>query len=146
MNNSPSLVPNAIQQITPLLGRILIAVVFVPAGFMKITGFAGTAGYMASKGLPMVNVLLVLTIIIELGGGLMILLGWRASEAALIIFLFLIPVNIVFHGYWGVEDPASAEIQMRMFFKNIGIMGGLLVVAGLGSGPFSLGGNSNKTE
>ncbi|MBV1932768.1 MAG: DoxX family protein [Porticoccaceae bacterium] len=144
MNNSLSLVPNAIQQITPLLGRILIAMVFVPAGFMKITGFAGTAGYMASKGLPMVNVLLVLTIIIELGGGLMVLLGWRASEAALIIFLFLIPVSIVFHGFWGMEDAGG--VQMRMFMKNVGIMGGLLVIAGLGSGPFSLGGNNNKTE
>ena len=144
MNNSASLVPNALQQITPLLGRILIAAVFVPAGFMKITGFSATAGYMASKGLPMVNVLLVLTIIIELGGGLMILLGWRASEAALIIFLFLIPVSIVFHGYWNMEDPGG--VQMRMFMKNVGIMGGLLVIAGLGSGPLSLGGNSNKTE
>lgn len=136
MNNSPSLVPNAIQQITPLLGRMLIAVVFVPAGFMKITGFAGTAGYMASKGLPMVNILLVLTIIIELGGGLMILLGWRASEAALVIFLFLIPVTIIFHGFWGIEDTDG--VQMRMFMKNLGIMGGLLIIAGLGSGPFSL--------
>ncbi len=142
MSNPTSLVPNGIQQIAPLLGRILIALVFVPAGLMKITGFSATAGYMASKGLPMVNILLVLTIIIELGGGLMILLGWRASEAALIIFLFLIPVSVVFHGFWGIEDPGG--VQMRMFMKNVGIMGGLLVIAGLGSGPLSLGGN--KTE
>ena len=142
MNDSPSLIPNAVQQIAPLFGRILIAFIFIPAGIMKITGFAGTAGYMASKGLPMVNILLVLTIIIELGGGIMILLGWRASEAALVIFLFLIPVSIVFHGYWNIEDPGG--VQMRMFMKNMGIMGGLLVIAGMGSGPLSLGGN--KTE
>lgn len=142
MNDSPSLVPNTVQQIAPLLGRILIAFIFIPAGIMKITGFSASAGYMASKGLPMVNILLVLTIIIELGGGIMVLLGWRASEAALVIFLFLIPVSVVFHGFWSIEDPG--DVQMRMFMKNVGIMGGLLVIAGMGSGPLSLGGN--KTE
>lgn len=142
MNNSSSLIPSGIQQVTPLIGRLLIAGLFIPAGIMKITGFAATAGYMASKGLPMANVLLVLTIIIELGGGIMILLGWRASEAALVIALFLIPVSIVFHGFWGMDDPEG--IQMRYFMKNMTIVGGLLVMAGLGSGPFSLGGN--KTE
>ena len=142
MNDSPSLIPNAIQQIAPLFGRILIAFIFIPAGIMKITGFGATAGYMASKGLPMVNILLILTIIIELGGGIMVLLGWRASEAALVIFLFLIPVSVVFHGFWGIEDPGG--VQMRMFMKNVGIMGGLLIIAGMGSGPLSLGGN--KTE
>lgn len=142
MNDSQSLVPNAVQQIAPLLGRILIAAIFIPAGFSKITGFAGVSGYMEAKGLPMPDLLLVLTIIIELGGGIMILLGWRASEAALVIFLFLIPVSVVFHGFWGIED--AGDVQMRMFMKNVGIMGGLLVIAGMGSGPLSLGGN--KTE
>ncbi|RLA43139.1 MAG: DoxX family protein [Gammaproteobacteria bacterium] len=140
MNNSPSLVPDAVQQIAPLFGRILIAAIFIPAGFSKITGFAGVSGYMAAKGLPMPDLLLVLTIIIELGGGIMILIGWRATEAALVIALFLVPVTIIFHGFWGLEE-IQKEVQMRMFMKNVGIMGGLLCIAGLGSGPLSLGGN-----
>lgn len=131
---------NVVQKFTPALGRLLIAALFIPAGVTKIIGFSGTAGYMASKGLPMADVLLVLTIIIELGGGLMILLGWRAAEAALIIALFLIPVTIVFHGFWGIEDPQAMAAEQRVFMKNIAIMGGLFCLAGLGSGPFSLGG------
>ena len=82
-----------LKQYGPLLGRILLSVIFIIAGINKITGFEGTAGYMASKGLPMVEVLLVLTILIELGGGLMILLGWQARWGATAIFLFIIPVT-----------------------------------------------------
>lgn len=121
----------------PLLGRLLIAVLFIPAGLMKISGFDTTAAYMAAKGLPLVPLLLVLTILIEAGGGLLILLGWRAREAALVLFLFLIPVTVIFHGFWNLEDAARLE-QQRAFMKNLAIMGGLLMVAAFGSGPFSL--------
>lgn len=121
----------------PLLARLLIAAVFIPAGLMKIPGFDATAAYMAAKGLPLVPLLLVLTILIEAGGGLMILLGWRAREAALVLFLFLIPVTVIFHGFWNLEDAARME-QQRAFMKNIGIMGGVLLIAAFGSGPMSL--------
>ncbi|MFZ5653148.1 MAG: DoxX family protein [Pseudomonadota bacterium] len=122
----------------PLLGRLLIAAVFIPAGLMKIPGFEGTAAYMAAKGLPLVPALLVATILIEVGCGLLILLGWRAREAALVLFLFLIPVTVIFHGFWGIEDAAAKAAEQRAFMKNVGIMGGVLMIAGLGSGPFSL--------
>lgn len=122
----------------PLLGRLLIAAVFIPAGLMKIPGFDATAGYMAAKGLPLVPLLLTATILIEAGCGLLILLGWRAREAALVLFLFLIPVTVIFHGFWGIEDAAAKAAEQRAFMKNVGIMGGVLLLAGLGSGPFSL--------
>ena len=121
----------------PLLGRLLIAALFVPAGLMKIPGFDATAAYMTAKGLPLVPLLLVLTIVIEAGGGLLILLGWRAREAALALFLFLIPVTVIFHGFWNLEDAVRLE-QQRAFMKNVAIMGGVLMIAALGSGPFSL--------
>ena len=129
---------NSINTFAPLLGRILIAALFIPAGISKITGFAGTSGYMASKGLPMADVLLVLTIIIELGGGIMLLAGVRAKEVALIIFLFLIPVTVVFHGYWGIEDAAAQSKEQIAFMKNIAIMGGLLFIAAFGAGKFAV--------
>ncbi|MEH6542601.1 MAG: DoxX family protein [Porticoccaceae bacterium] len=129
---------NTINSFAPLLGRILIAALFIPAGISKITGFAGTSGYMASKGLPMADVLLVLTIIIELGGGIMLLAGVRAKEVALIIFLFLIPVTAVFHGYWGIEDAAAQSKEQIAFMKNIAIMGGLLFIAAFGAGKFAV--------
>lgn len=124
---------NAIAKFGPLAGRILLSVIFIIAGWKKLTGFEGTLGYMASKGLPFTELLLVLTIIIELGGGLLILLGWQARWAALAIFLFLIPVSIIFHPFWA--DPE----QFNSFFKNLAIMGGMAYIVSYGSGPLSLG-------
>jgi len=115
-----------------LAGRLLLAYLFVIAGYGKIGGFAGTAKYMASKGMPMVEVLLVGTIIIELIGGLMLAVGWKARWAAWAIFLFIIPTTIIFHPVW-----ADAS-QMIQFNKNLAIMGGMLYVAFMGPGRLSL--------
>lgn len=134
-----------VGRIGPLVGRLLIAALFVPAGAMKIGNFAGTAAHMAQAGLPLVPLLLVLTIIIELGGGLMLLLGWRARAAALVLFLFLIPVTLVFHAFWGLTDPAAHYQQQINFMKNIAIMGGLMFVAAFGPGPLSLDGADSRT-
>lgn len=127
-----------LQQYGPLLGRFLLSIIFIIAGINKITGFEGTMGYMASKGLPMVEVLLILSIIIELGGGLMILLGWQARAGATAIFLFLIPVTLVFHPFWSFEGQEAMH-QFHNFFKNLAIMGGLLYIMCFGSVSFSLG-------
>lgn len=122
----------------PLLARLFIAMLFIPAGLTKIPGFDATAAYMAAKGLPLVTILLVLTILIEAGGGLLILLGWRAREAALILFLFLIPVTVIFHGFWNIEDATARMNEQRAFMKNLAIMGGVLMIAAFGPGPLSL--------
>src|SRR5450759_5854892 len=106
-----------LQNSAALAGRILLALIFIISGFGKITGYAGTAGYMASKGLPMVDVLLPLTILVELGGGLLIAIGWNARWAAAVMFLFLIPVTLVFHNPAGLA-PAEAQQQMINLLKN----------------------------
>ncbi len=128
---------STLQNTTALAGRILLAAIFIISGYGKITGFAGTAAYMASKGLPAVDVLLVLTILVELGGGLMIALGWKVRWAAALIFLFLIPVTAVFHNPIGL-DAAQAQQQMINLLKNISIMGGMLGLLASGGGAFSL--------
>jgi putative oxidoreductase len=115
-----------------LAGRLLLAYLFIVAGYGKVVGFAGTAKYMASKGMPMVEVLLVGTIIIELIGGLMLAVGWKARWAAWAFFLFIIPTTIIFHPVW-----ADAG-QMIQFNKNLAIMGGMLYVALMGPGRLSL--------
>ncbi|MGH8750692.1 MAG: DoxX family protein [Burkholderiales bacterium] len=130
------------NQYAPLLGRALLSLIFIASGWGKIMGFSGTAGYMASKGLPIPEVLLVPAIIIELGGGLMLLLGWKARWAALAIFLFMIPVTLIFHAFWAV-DPAQAQNQMIHFMKNLAIMGGMLYIMAYGSGPCSLDKNDS---
>jgi len=128
---------STIEKFGPVVGRILLALIFLLSGFGKITGFAGTAGYMASKGLPMVDVLLVITIVIELGAALMLVLGWKARLGAAALFLWMIPVTFIFHNFWAA--PADqAQIQMIMFMKNLAIMGGMLLVMANGPGPFSL--------
>jgi putative oxidoreductase len=126
-----------LQNSAALAGRILLALIFIIAGYGKIGGYAGTAGYMASKGLPMVAVLLPLTILVELGGGLLIALGWKARWAAAVIFLFLIPVTLVFHNPAGLA-PAEAQQQMINLLKNVSIMGGMLGLFAFGPGGFSV--------
>lgn len=126
-----------VQDGAALAGRILLALIFIISGFGKITGYAGTAGYMASKGLPLVDLLLVLTILIELGGGLLIAVGWQARRVAALIFLFLIPVTLVFHNPAGL-DPAAAQQQMIQLLKNLSIMGGMLGVFAFGPGRYSI--------
>jgi putative oxidoreductase len=128
---------NTIDKFGPLVGRIMMAVIFLFSGFGKITGFAGTAGYMASKGLPMVEVLLVASIVIEIGGALMLILGYKAKLGAAALFLWMIPVTLVFHNFWAVP-AAEQQLQMIMFMKNLAMLGGLLYIMAFGSGPMSL--------
>ena len=134
-----------IKQYGPLIGRILLSAIFILAGLNKITGFDGTANYMASKGLPMTEVLLVLTIVIELGGGILLLVGWHARWAATALFLFIIPVTFIFHPFWSM-DGQEAVAQYHKFMKNLAIMGGMMYVMVYGAGPLSLGKDHCKKE
>ena len=121
----------------PLVGRILLALIFLISGYGKIGGFSGTAGYMASKGIPFAEVALAITIVIELVGGIMLIVGWKARWAALAIFLWLIPVTLMFHNFWAV-DAAQYQNQFNHFLKNVTIMGGMLYVMAFGAGPLSV--------
>jgi putative oxidoreductase len=122
-----------------LVGRILLALIFILSGFGKLTAFAGTVAFMTSKGLPFAALLAASSIAVELGGGLAIVAGWRAREAAVLIFLWMIPVTLVFHNPLGL-DPALAKQQMIHLEKNLAIMGGLLGLFAFGAGRFGLDG------
>jgi putative oxidoreductase len=111
-----------------VLGRVLLSVIFVLSGLGKIPHFHDVAGMMAQKGIPVATAALVITLLIEIGGGLMVLTGFGARYAALIIFLWLIPVTLVFHHFWGIP-AADKEGQIVNFLKNVAIMGGLLILA-----------------
>jgi putative oxidoreductase len=120
-----------------LLGRVLLAGLFVISGYGKIPGFEGTAGYIAAQGLPIPQVLAAAAILLELGGGLAILLGWKTRWAALALVVFLIVVTPVFHGYWAVPPEQVMEQQVN-FLKNVSILGGMLLLFGFGPGRYSL--------
>jgi len=126
-----------VKQFGPLAGRIMLALIFLIAGFGKIGNFSGTAGFMAGAGIPLAEIALVTTIIIEIGGGAMLVLGWKARWAALALFLLLIPATLIFHNFWAAE-AAQLQNQLNHFLKNVCILGGLLYVMAFGSGPLSL--------
>jgi len=126
-----------LQTYSPLAGRFFLTLIFLMSGATKITGWSGTAGYMAAKGMPMVPFFLTMAIILELGGGLAILLGYKARLGALALIVFTIPATLLFHNPWAV--PADQmQIQMIMFMKNLAIIGGLLLIIGFGAGPISI--------
>ena len=128
---------NALQTPFTLIGRLLLALLFLPAGISKIGGFAGTVGYIASKGLPMPEVGAVVAILVEVVGGLALIAGFGTRLAAVVLAVFTLVATFIFHNYWGV--PAEqAFVQQLMFFKNIAVVGGLLILAASGPGALSL--------
>lgn len=128
---------NSLQTPLSLIGRVLLALLFIPAGFSKIGGFAGTVGYIASKGVPLPEVAAAIAIAVELGLGLLLLIGLQTRWAALGIALFTVVITFIFHNFWAM--PAEMVMQQQQaFFKNIAVVGGLLTVAAWGAGPLSV--------
>jgi putative oxidoreductase len=128
---------NSLQNPLALIGRILLALIFVTSGFGKITGFEGTVGYIASKGLPMASIAAVIAIVIELGGGLAVVFGFLTRWAALALAVFTVIAAFIFHAYWGV--PAEQVMMQQInFWKNITIAGGFLLLAAFGPGANSI--------
>lgn len=113
-------------------GRVLLAVLFFMSGLAKLGASAGTIGYIASKGLPLPGLLYALAVAAEIGGGALLLIGFKARAAALALAAFTVVAAIIFH------SQISDQNQMIHFMKNLAIAGGLLVVAAAGAGRFSL--------
>ena len=132
---------NKTKDAAALIGRILLASMFIVSGLGKMGAFADTTVYMAGAGLPSIDllleVLLILTIFIEIGGGAAIVLGWKTRPAALLILLFTALVTLVFHRFWAAP-PEDAMAQQLMFMKNLSVMGGLLVLFAFGPGEYAL--------
>ena len=120
-----------------LVGRLLLALLFLPAGLSKISGFAGTVGYIASKGMPMPTAAAVIAIIVEVVGPLALIAGFGTRWAALVLAGFTLVATFVFHNFWAM--PADqVMMQQLMFFKNIAVIGGLLTLAAHGAGAWSV--------
>jgi len=125
------------NDLVALVGRVLLALMFLAAGYGKITGYEGTAGYMASAGLPMVAVLLPLTILVELGGGIALVVGWKARWAAVLLAAFTILATLIYHNFWAMTGDAEM-VNTLFFLKNVAVIGGLLMVYAFGPGKFSV--------
>ena len=120
-----------------LIGRILLASLFLVSGYDKIGAFAGTVGYIGSKGLPLPQVLAAATIGLEVLGGLLLVIGWKARWVALALAAFTIAATLLFHNYWTMPE-AQRFVQKLMFLKNLAIAGGLLLIVAFGPGRWSI--------
>jgi putative oxidoreductase len=118
------------HSVISLFGRAALAMIFVMAGFGKITGYIGTVGYMESVGLP--GMLLPLVIALELGGGLALIAGFFTKPIAASLALFSVASAFIFHANFG------DQMQSIMFMKNIGLAGGLLLLVANGPGEISV--------
>jgi putative oxidoreductase len=123
-----------------LLGRMLLVSIFIYSGVAKLLGVTATATYIASKGLPFPQVLAVAAGVIEAGGGLMILVGWYTRFAAVVLAVFTLAALFLFHDFWNLPPGGERMAQMVHAWKNLSIIGGLLVLAGAGAGKWSTDG------
>jgi putative oxidoreductase len=125
-----------VMKIIVLLGRIFFSLIFL---MTAMTHFSkGAIGYAASKGVPAATFVVPLSGVIATLGAISIILGFKARLGAWLIVLFLVPVTFMMHDFWTVTDPQMKQMQMAMFLKNISMLGGALMIAYFGSGPFSV--------
>jgi len=127
----------------PLLGRLLMVYIFATSGIAKLFSWQANIQYTSTRHLPMVPVLLAVAAFIEVGGSICLITGYRAREAAFVMFVYMIGVTMLFHNYWAVSGSLAGQ-QETHFRKNLAIMGGLLILAYSGPGRWSLGKDSNQ--
>lgn len=132
----------SLQNPLSLIGRILLAMLFVPAGFGKITGFAGTVGYIASRGVALPEFAAAAAIGVEVGLGMLLLIGWQTRWAAVGMALFTVVISFIFHNFWAVPVEQVMQ-QQQSFFKNLAVVGGLLTIVAWGAGAWSFDGKRN---
>ena len=120
-----------------LVGRLLIALMFLPAGWGKLTGFAGSVAYTASGCMPMPEVATAAALVVEIGGSLALIFGLGTRWAALLLTFFTLMASFFYHKYWAVPADQVMVTQL-LFFKNMAIVGGLLALAAAGAGAWSV--------
>jgi putative oxidoreductase len=129
---------NMIESSSLLLGRLLMGIYFIIPAIGKITNFSGTSTYMEQHNVPFVSVLLVVTIIIQLAAGTAIIIGFKGKIAAFILAGLTLVISFYMHDFWSMEEGIARSHEFQNFFKNMGIVAGLLIITGLGTGKFSL--------
>ena len=139
MSNRVLFGPVLSDAIFPFLSRFLISAIFAQGAFGKIMGWSGQASYMQSHQLPaqLIPAMLGVALCIEVAGVLCLLIGWNARAAAFVMFLYLGMVSVLLHNFWALQGMSAAGMQTQ-FLKNVGIMGGLLMIAAYGPGKWSL--------
>jgi putative oxidoreductase len=126
------------------VGRVLYSLIFISSGFSHFS--AATADYANSQGVPMATVLVPISGILAIAGGLSILFGYKAKLGAWLLVAFLIPVTLKMHAFWNLDDPMQHQMQMVMFMKNTSMLGAALLIAWFGAGPLSIDAGMKKNS
>ncbi len=129
---------DVVKEWGPLVGRVMLSLIFLMSGLGKVFQFDGQVGYAASQGVPMASAAIAISAVVEIAAAVMIILGYKARLGAAALLLWMIPVNFLMHAFWGMTDPTWKQIHMIMFMKNLAMMGGMLLIIAYGSGPKSL--------
>lgn len=138
-------VDNYVTRVLFVIGRIIVGVFYLYAGVDNIVNVGAKTGYIAAKGIPMPQVTIVLTALLLLIGGLSIITGYKTRIGVAAVVVFLLPVTILMHNFWTVEDPMTRMIEMHSFQSNMALMGSALMFLAIKTPwPFSLGGPSRR--
>ena len=121
-----------------LAGRILIGLYFIIPGMAKITAYEFHVNYMTEHGVPFIDLLLPLTILLQVGGGLALIIGLKGKPVAFLLAGLVLVISIYMHNFWEMAEGLQRQHETQNFFKNMGIMAGLLMMVSHGSGRFSL--------
>ena len=116
----------------PLFGRVFLSLIFIYSAIDSLSDFSNTQAGMAEMGLPFPALLLLGNIVFQIVGAISLILGWKVQWGAIILIIFLVPTTFIFHDFWNNPDESIA------FFKNVGLIGGLLLLINTGAGAVSL--------
>lgn len=113
-----------------LTGRALLGLYFIVPGITKVTGWAATTTYMEAHGVPLIPVLLALTIVLQIGGGACLVIGYRTQLMAFLLAGLTLVISLFMHDFWNMEEGLQQGHEMQNFIKNLAIMAGLMFIAG----------------
>jgi len=123
-------VPQGYENVLRHVGRVLLGLYFIAPGISKLFGWESTAAYMTLHGVPLVVPLLALTVVLQIGGGLMLAIGYRARLTAFVLAGLAFLINVFMHDFWNSYDGVDQAHEIQNFIKNLAIIAGLLYVAG----------------
>ncbi|MGD0865894.1 MAG: DoxX family protein [Rhizomicrobium sp.] len=126
------------ERISPLIGRLAIAWLFLGEAWSMINSWDGTVTLLQMRHLPAAPLLLVIALAVMILGGVSIALGYHARHGALLLFGFTVIVSVTMHDYWKLNDEAARLADSEIFIRNMAIAGGLLLLMGMGAGPFAI--------
>lgn len=124
------------------VARFFFSLIFIVSGFNHFT--SGSISYADAQGIPLPDILVPVSGIIAIVGGISVLLGLHARVGATLLLIFLVPVTLLMHDFWNVTDPQMAANQMAHFMKNLSLIGGALLIVFYGSGPISIDHHRSK--